>query len=56
MRTGCARAKGTMPSPAYVTNFLATSDGLALIKAFTRIKDVKLRRRAVKLLEEIADQ
>src|SRR6202790_4385092 len=26
------------PSPAYVTAFLASSDGLALTKAFTRIK------------------
>ena len=25
------------PSPAYVSDFLATSDGLALTKAFTRI-------------------
>src|SRR5450756_2415293 len=33
------------PSPAYVSDFLATSDGLALIKAFTRIKESKLRRR-----------
>src|ERR1700732_4041898 len=26
------------PSPAYVTDFLATSDGLALTRAFMRIK------------------
>src|SRR5436190_1216529 len=32
------------PSPDYVTNFLATRDGLALIKAFMCIKDGKLRR------------
>src|SRR5580693_5306233 len=31
------------PSPAYVTDFLATSDGLALTKAFMRILDAKLR-------------
>src|SRR5437870_7850466 len=35
------------PSPAYVSDFLATSDGLALTKAFMRIKDTKLRRRIV---------
>src|SRR5215471_5623154 len=35
------------PSPAYVSDFLATSDGLALTKAFTRISDSKLRRRIV---------
>ena len=27
------------PSPAYVSDFLATSDGLALTRAFMRIKD-----------------
>ena len=42
------------PSPAYVSDFLATSDGLALTKAFMRIKDGKLRRRIVDLVEEIA--
>src|SRR6201986_712541 len=29
------------PSPAYVSDFLATSDGLALTKAFMRLKDPK---------------
>ena len=42
------------PSPAYVSDFLATSDGLALIKAFMRIKNAKLRRRIVELVEQIA--
>jgi len=42
------------PSPAYVSDFLATSEGLALTKAFTRIKQPKLRRRIVDLVEEIA--
>jgi transcriptional regulator with XRE-family HTH domain len=42
------------PSPLYVADFLATSEGLALTKAFTRIKDGKLRRRIVDLVEEIA--
>jgi hypothetical protein len=37
-----------------VSDFLATSDGLALIKAFTRIKDTKLRCRIVDLVEGIA--
>ena len=41
------------PSPAYVSEFLATSDGLSLTKAFMRIKDAKLRRRIVDLVEEI---
>jgi len=42
------------PSPTYVSDFLATSDGLALTKAFMRISDSKLRRRIVDLVEQIA--
>lgn len=42
------------PSPAFVSDFLATSEGLALTKAFMRIKEAKLRRRIVDLVEEIA--
>jgi transcriptional regulator with XRE-family HTH domain len=44
------------PSPAYVSDFLATSEGLALTKAFTRIKEPKLRRRIVDLVEQIAGE
>jgi transcriptional regulator with XRE-family HTH domain len=44
------------PSPAYVSDFLATSDGLALTKAFMKIKDAKLRRRIVDLVEQIAGE
>jgi transcriptional regulator with XRE-family HTH domain len=43
------------PSPAYVSDFLATSDGLALTKAFMGIKDAKLRRRIVDLVEQISE-
>jgi len=39
-----------------VTDFLATSEGLALVKAFTRIKEAKLRRSIVRLAEEIAGE
>ena len=44
------------PSPAYVSDFLATSDGLALTKAFMGIKDAKLRRRIVDLVSQIAGE
>ncbi|MBI4274839.1 MAG: helix-turn-helix transcriptional regulator [Rhizobiales bacterium] len=44
------------PSPSYVSDFLATSDGLSLTKAFMRIKDPKLRRRIVDLVEQIAGE
>jgi len=53
---GAPQAKGAAPLPAYVSDFLATKDGLALIKAFTQMKDKKLRRCIVDLVERIADQ
>ena len=48
--------KGTdeTPSPGYVSEFISSSDGLALIKAFMQIKDAKLRRIIVNLVDEIA--
>ena len=49
-----AEGMGEAPSPTYVSDFLATSDGLALTKAFMEIKEPKLRRRIVDLVEEIA--
>jgi transcriptional regulator with XRE-family HTH domain len=45
---------GAAPSPAYVSDFLAMPDGLALTKAFIRIKEPRLRRRIIALVEEIA--
>jgi transcriptional regulator with XRE-family HTH domain len=44
------------PSPVYVSDFLATSDGLSLVKAFMCIKDAKLRRAIVRLVEGIAPE
>src|SRR3990172_8460682 len=49
---GQPRIDGKAPSPAYVSDFLATSDGLALTRAFTRIKSAKLRRSIVNVVEE----
>ena len=43
-------------SPDYVSDFLAANDGLALAEAFTLIKDAKLRRSIVKLVEEIVGE
>jgi transcriptional regulator with XRE-family HTH domain len=42
------------PSPTYVSDFLATSDGLALVKAFVQIKDPALRRSIVTMVKQIA--
>ena len=39
---------------AYIDDFLATSDGLSLTKHFMRIKNPKLRRSIVDLVEQIA--
>ena len=47
---------GDGASPSYVADFLATSEGLALTRAFTRISDAKLRRSIVDLVEQIADR
>ena len=48
------------PSDALPTSeldrFLTSSEGLALIKAFTRIKEAEIRRRIVDLAVEIANQ
>jgi transcriptional regulator with XRE-family HTH domain len=45
---------GAAPSPSYVSDFLATTDGLALTKAFMLIKEPAVRRHIVKLVQQIA--
>jgi transcriptional regulator with XRE-family HTH domain len=42
------------PPVSYVSEFLATSEGLSLTKAFMRIQNARIRRRIVDLVEEIA--
>ena len=44
---------GSAPSPAYVSDFLASTEGLALTKAFMRIKEQAMRRCIVDLVEKI---
>lgn len=44
------------PSPAYVSDFLATSDGLSLVKSFTRIKSPSLRRAVVNIVKTLAGE
>jgi transcriptional regulator with XRE-family HTH domain len=51
---GAGIKSGAPPSPSYVSDFLATKDGLALTKAFTRIKEPAVRRCVVKLVQQIA--
>ena len=43
-------------SPDYLTDFLTTSDGLALMRSFQKLKTKKLRRSIVALAEELADR
>jgi hypothetical protein len=45
--------KKERPLPDYVIEFLSISDGVALAKAFTRMRNIKLRRRIVRLAVEI---
>ena len=52
--TAGADGFGEEASPSYISDFLATSEGLALTRAFTRITDAKLRRSIVDLVEQIA--
>jgi transcriptional regulator with XRE-family HTH domain len=46
--------EGIGAAPAYVSDFLASTDGFALAKAFMEIKEPSLRRRIVALVEAIA--
>src|SRR4051812_46667515 len=47
---------GTAPSTTYIADFLATSEGLALVRAFTRIPEIKLRRAIVDMVELIGER
>jgi transcriptional regulator with XRE-family HTH domain len=45
----------TVNSANQILNFLASPEGEILVKAFTQIKDAKLRRHIVDLVERIAE-
>ena len=47
-------AKHAAGIPAHVSEFIATSDGLSLIRAYTRIKRRNLREAIVALVEKLA--
>lgn len=40
----------------YVADFLSTSEGVQLSKAFVRIKSPRVRRRVIDLVEALADE
>ena len=57
---GAPHVKGTIetkgaPSVTDLSEFVASSEGLALIKAFMGVQHPRLKRRIVDLVEEIAD-
>lgn len=43
------------PNPPYMTDFLSTSDGLQLMRAFVRVRDSRVRKRIVDLVEALAE-
>ena len=47
---------GEGASPPYVAEFLSTAEGLSLTRAFTKIRDARVRRRIVELVEALAEQ
>ena len=46
---------GEGPSPTFIVDFLSTSEGLNLNKAFARIKDPKVRKRIIDLVTVLGE-
>jgi transcriptional regulator with XRE-family HTH domain len=46
--------KANDPRSLFVSEFLASSEGIALVKAYMNIKDTKTRRCIVQLVEQIS--
>lgn len=53
--SGQPKATSSAPSLDYVSDFITSSDGLKLIKAFVRIENPMLRRKIVRVVEAITD-
>ena len=53
---GQQKLKANAPSSKYISDFLATADGVALAKAFMKIKQAKTRHHIVKLVNEIVGE
>jgi transcriptional regulator with XRE-family HTH domain len=54
-KTGSKHATDA-PTAAYVSDFLATSDGLKLVKSYTRILSPSLRRAVVNIVKSLAGE
>jgi transcriptional regulator with XRE-family HTH domain len=48
--------KAIEPKSLFVSDFLASSEGVALVKAYMKIKDAKLRRCIVQLVEQVSSR
>ena len=51
---GQQKPKGAAPSLTYISDFLAATDGLALVNAFMKIKHAAIRHYIAKLVNAIA--
>jgi hypothetical protein len=51
---GLSGRRGPAPTPGYVSEFLSSSGGLKLVRAFTQIGSTTLKRSVVRLVEEMA--
>lgn len=47
---------GEMPQPSLMSDFMATSEGVQLTRAFVKIADPAVRRRVIDLVEALANQ
>lgn len=55
-KVGTEERKGfAEKSPSYIADFLSTSEGLQLNKAFLRIKQPRVRRKIIDLVKSLAD-
>jgi transcriptional regulator with XRE-family HTH domain len=54
--TGDATGFAESPSTNYVVDFLSSSEGIQLNKAFVRIKDAHQRRRIIELVRSMAGE
>ncbi len=45
---------GELPQPSFVSDFMATSEGVQLTRAFVKIADAQVRRRLIDLVEVLA--
>jgi transcriptional regulator with XRE-family HTH domain len=50
------KVKSADPEIAHVSEFISSSDGRALMKAYTKLKNAKLRRTIARFVEDLASR